>query len=142
QVKTSVAKKWAGDLLQFQQDVDKDLKPRSRLLGVRASGNVDVKPEMVETANVGGKIAGNGKLDGEIVVVGAHYDHLGYGGEGSMKPNVHAIHHGADDNASGVAGVLEIAQSLNLLHDIETAPASANLKPSRTIVFVLFSGEE
>ena len=46
----------------------------------------------------------------EVVVVGAHYDHLGWGGEGSLAPGVHAIHNGADDNASGTATVLEIAE--------------------------------
>jgi Tol biopolymer transport system component len=133
QVKTSVAQKWAGDLLKFQQDVDKDLHPRSRLLGIRVSGNIDVKPEVVDTANIVGTIPGSGALAKEIVVVGAHYDHLGYGGEGSMKPNVHAIHHGADDNASGTAGVLAIAQRLRAMK-----PQS----PSRTVVFTLFSAEE
>jgi Tol biopolymer transport system component len=132
QVRTSIAQKWAGDLLKFQQDVDKDLHPRSRLLGFRAKGNVDVKPEMVETSNVAGVIRGSGALANEIVVVGAHYDHLGYGGEGSLKPNVRAIHHGADDNASGVAGVLAIAQRLR-------AQKPAN---SRTVVLALFSAEE
>jgi len=132
QVKTSVASKWVGDLAKWQKDVDSDLKPRSRVLDVRIKGNVDVKPETVNTVNLAGVLPGSGDLAKEYLVVGAHYDHLGYGGEGSMKPNVHAIHHGADDNASGTAGVLAIAERLK----------TVNPSPSRTVVFLLFSAEE
>lgn len=131
QVRTSVAEKWIGDLAKWQKDVDGDLKPRSRVLDAHLSGNVDVKAEYSETANLAGMIRGNGATANDIIVVGAHYDHLGYGGEGSMKPNVHAIHHGADDNASGTAAVLAIAEQMKK-------------KPidGRTVVFMLFSGEE
>jgi len=132
QVKTSVATKWIGDLAKWQKDVDSDLKPRSRVLDMHIKGNVDVKAETVTTFNIAGVLPGSGNLAKECVVVGAHYDHLGYGGEGSMKPNVRAIHHGADDNASGTAGVLEIAERLKTM----------NPSPSRTVIFVLFSAEE
>src|SRR5690606_6843752 len=47
------------------------------------------------------------------VVVGAHYDHLGLGGESSLEPGVRGVHNGADDNASGVAGLLEVARRLS-----------------------------
>ena len=67
-------------------------------------------------------------------MIGAHYDHLGYGGAGSMKPNVRAIHHGADDNASGTAAVLLAAEKMS-------AELSAQSN-RRTVVFILFSGEE
>jgi len=46
----------------------------------------------------------------ETIIIGAHYDHLGRGGEGSLAPRPGEIHHGADDNASGTAGVLELAR--------------------------------
>jgi len=72
------------------------------------------------------------KLKDETIVVGAHYDHLGRGGEGSLAPREGDIHHGADDNASGVAGVLELARFFK----------SQQLRPRRTIVFMAFSGEE
>lgn len=72
------------------------------------------------------------KLKNETIVIGAHYDHLGLGGQGSLAPREGAIHHGADDNASGVAGVIELARMLS----------SQNPKPRRTIVFIAFSGEE
>jgi Tol biopolymer transport system component len=138
QVQTSVAQNWLKDsgidLAQFQKDVDVDLKPRSKVIGKIISGVADVKPEFVDGENLAGVLPGRGALANEIVVIGAHYDHLGYGGQGSMKPNVHAIHPGADDNASGDAAVLAIAERLrNQLDDV---------KNRRTIVVALFSGEE
>jgi hypothetical protein len=66
------------------------------------------------------------------VLVGAHYDHLGHGGEGSLSPGTHGeIHNGADDNASGTAAVIEIARLL-----------AAQGKPECDVVFALWSGEE
>jgi hypothetical protein len=65
-----------------------------------------VRPTTV-SRNVLGLIPGT---TSELVVVGAHYDHLGWGGEGSLAPGVRAIHNGADDNASGTAMLLELAE--------------------------------
>ena len=133
QVKASVAQKWV-DLAEFQKAVDADLKPRSRATGVRIEGNVDVKATFADADNLAGIIPGRGAHAGEIVVLGAHYDHLGYGGAGSLRPNVHAIHNGADDNASGVAAVLGIAKRLrDQLHDVNDR---------RTILVTLFAAEE
>src|SRR5204862_3684606 len=70
------------------------------------------------------------KLKNEAIVIGAHYDHLGRGGEGSLAPREGEIHHGADDNASGTAGMLELARIFSAQ------------KPRRTMVFIAFSGEE
>jgi len=70
-------------------------------------------------------------LAGQYVVLGAHYDHLGNGGQGSLDPDSAGVpHNGADDNASGVAAVLEVARRL-----------AAN-RPARSVIFVAFSGEE
>jgi hypothetical protein len=70
-------------------------------------------------------------LRGEVIVIGAHYDHLGFGGFGAMDPDsTGRVHNGADDNASGTAALLETARLLARRH------------PARTIVFVAFSGEE
>ena len=138
QVKTSTAAKWLSrfqiDLAQFQKDVDADLKPRSRVLDATLSGNVDVKATYAEGINVAGIIPGRGKLANETVVIGAHYDHLGYGGKGSMRPNDTGIHNGADDNASGTSAVLVAAQKL---HD-----TMKKVKDHRRIVVALFSAEE
>jgi membrane-associated protease RseP (regulator of RpoE activity) len=65
-------------------------------------------------------------------VIGAHYDHLGLGGEGSAAPDeVGQVHPGADDNASGTAAMLEVARAF-----------AARPAPKRTLVFVAFAGEE
>ncbi|HSQ23419.1 MAG TPA: M20/M25/M40 family metallo-hydrolase [Pyrinomonadaceae bacterium] len=72
------------------------------------------------------------KLKNEAIVLGAHYDHLGRGGEGSLAPREGEIHHGADDNASGTAALIELARRLS----------TQTPKPRRTIVFIAFSGEE
>ncbi|MEO8635398.1 MAG: M28 family peptidase [Gemmatimonadales bacterium] len=82
--------------------------------------------------NVIGVLPGHDKdLRNEIVVVGAHYDHLGSGTFGALDPDsVGHIHNGADDNASGASAMLHIARQL-----VRTPPA-------RTVVFIAFSGEE
>ena len=87
------------------------------------------------TENVVGILPGSDpRLARQDIVIGAHFDHLGNGPFGSTAhgDSVHLIHHGADDNASGTAAVLEIARIL----------AAHRPRPARTIVFVLFSGEE
>lgn len=84
-------------------------------------------------ANVVGILDGSDpNLKNEVVVIGAHYDHLGRGGEGSLAPREGEIHHGADDNASGTAAVLELARMFK----------SQGVRPRRTILFMAFSGEE
>jgi Zn-dependent M28 family amino/carboxypeptidase len=90
-----------------------------------------VKPE-VPAANVIGILEGSDPvLKNEAIIIGAHYDHLGRGGSGSLAQR-DGVHHGADDNASGVAGIFELARILT----------SQQPKPRRTIVFIAFSGEE
>lgn len=69
-------------------------------------------------------------LKDQIVVIGAHMDHIGYGPEMSMARNRREIHPGADDNASGTVALLEIAR------------AFSKLKPKRTVVFQSYSAEE
>jgi hypothetical protein len=83
-------------------------------------------------SNVIGLLPGrDAALRNEAVIVGAHYDHLGLGGFGSLDPDsTGKVHNGADDNASGAAMLIEIARRLSLT------------PPARTIVFIAFSGEE
>ena len=82
--------------------------------------------------NIIGILDGTDKtLRNEAIVIGAHYDHLGHGGEGSLAANSTEIHHGADDNASGTAAIIELARQF--------AKAKNN---KRTIIFIAFSGEE
>jgi len=70
-------------------------------------------------------------LKNEVIIIGAHYDHLGRGGEGSgsLAPRSGDIHYGADDNASGTAGVLELARLFS----------AQKPRPKRTIVFIAFA---
>ena len=75
---------------------------------MRISLSVDVEHQRAMVSNVAGYLPG--KSD-EYLILGAHYDHLGMGGEGSLAPNRRAPHLGADDNASGVAAILELARS-------------------------------
>jgi len=84
------------------------------------------------TRNVVAVIPGTSRvLRGEVVVIGAHYDHLGMGGFGALDPDsTGRVHNGADDNASGTAALLEIGRIL------------AHRRPARTVVLVAFSGEE
>jgi hypothetical protein len=93
---------------------------------------VDVAPDMADALNVLALLPGSEPaLAGETVVVGAHYDHLGWGGEGSLAPDGREIHNGADDNASGTATLVEVAGSL-----------AQGPRPGRSILFMAFSGEE
>src|ERR1044072_6671624 len=93
----------------------------------------DVVRADVPAHNVVGVIEGSDPvLKNEYIVIGAHYDHLGRGGEGSLAPRSGEIHHGADDNASGTAGVLELACIFS----------AQRIKLKRTLVFIAFSGEE
>jgi len=89
-------------------------------------------PELkVKMRNVVGILPGRGEHAGQAIVIGAHYDHLGMGMFGALKENQGKLHPGADDNASGVAVLMEMASRLPLVPDME-----------RTIVFVAFTGEE
>ena len=138
QVRTSAAQRLLAssgiDLARFQKDVDRDLRSRSRPAGIRLEGRVALRATSEETDNLAGLLPGRGRLAAETVVIGAHYDHLGFGGEGSLRPNQRAVHNGADDNASGTAGVLAAAERLATL--LRDAP------DRRTVVFALFTAEE
>ena len=82
--------------------------------------------------NVIGIIPGNNdNLKNAPIVISAHYDHLGFGWPDVRKGNEGKIHNGADDNASGVAVLLELAKTIG-----------KTLKPARTIIFIAFTGEE
>ncbi len=121
------------DVAALGRPIDEDGKPRSRPLGVAVKATVKVDVEKARTANVLGLLPGaDPALRGQCVVVGAHYDHLGYGGEASAAPDqVGQIHPGADDNASGTAGLLAVARAF-----------AAEAPPPRTVLFVAFGAEE
>ena len=100
----------------IQDKMNNNLKPESfKISDIKISANVELKNIYSRAANVIGKIVSrNHKYRDEYIVIGAHFDHLGYGGagSGSLKPDTNAIHNGANDNASGTAGLLELAHKL------------------------------
>jgi aminopeptidase YwaD len=136
QVKNDVAESWlqiAGKSLQDLQDqINSSARPASFALpdSLRLSLNIDIETTRAMVNNVLAYLPGQ---TDEYVIVGAHYDHLGRGNFDSLAPSqIGQIHPGADDNASGTAGVLELARLL--------APQRGQLK--RGILFMDFAGEE
>ncbi len=123
------------DLKSIQDKIDESKKPDSfEIPEVKASMEVNVKAVKVVTDNVIGFLEGKDPvLKNEVVVIGAHKDHLGHGMYGSLySGSDKQIHNGADDNASGTAGMLEIAQKLSA--------RKKDLK--RSYLFMAFGGEE
>lgn len=101
----------------------------------RAGVKVALTPVSSPAFNVVGRVvaepANNKKLPG-VIVIGAHYDHLGMGGRYSLAPHSEEAHGGADDNASGTAVLLEVARELSVRKN----------ELNRDVIFVAFSGEE
>ena len=99
------------------------------------SAEVSLTAELVEQThevdNIVGRLSADRRLPG-AVVIGAHYDHLGFGGASSLAPDAHEPHNGADDNASGTAALLEAARILAARRD----------ELGRDVIFVAFTGEE
>jgi aminopeptidase YwaD len=92
-----------------------------------------VEPRVVEARNVTALVRGADPAAArEVMVVGAHYDHLGLGGDGSLAPDDRAVHNGADDNASGTAALMEVARLIK----------ESGRRPARSILFVAFTAEE
>ena len=136
QVKNAVVESWfqaAGkSLSDVQSQINSSDKPGSFAFpdNLRIALNVSIANTRATVNNVLAYLPG--KTD-EYVIVGAHYDHLGYGNVDSLAPSqVGQIHPGADDNASGTAGVLELARLLS--------PLKGQLQ--RGVLFASFGGEE
>jgi len=136
QVKNGVADGWfqgAGNSLkEVQKQITSSTKPASFNFPetLQLSLNIDIETMRATVNNVLAWLPG--QID-EYVIIGAHYDHLGRGNLDSLAPSqIGQIHPGADDNASGTAGVLELARLL--------APERGKLK--RSILFMDFAGEE
>ena len=136
QVKNAVADEWfqsAGkSLKEVQEQINSSTKPDSFDFPetLHVSLNIDIETMRATVNNVLAWLPGQSD---EYVIIGAHYDHLGRGNFDSLAPSqIGQIHPGADDNASGTAGVLELARLL--------APERGKLK--RSILFMDFAGEE
>jgi hypothetical protein len=123
-------------LVKAQKYIDAKLKPRSETmdkLAIKLTAALETKKLMVR--NVVGLLEAQAedKKD-EIIVVGAHFDHIGLGRFGSLGGSKAKgkVHNGADDNASGTAGVMEIAGFLK--------PRASELR--RSVLFIAFTAEE
>ena len=135
----AISRQAAEQLLNVQlADLEQAAKSKTDAayaqVAVPINVSVDIIRKEVPAYNVIGVLEGSDPtLKNENIVIGAHYDHLGRGGEGSgsLAPNAKDIHHGADDNASGTAGLLELARLF-----------SKEPKLKRTLVFIAFGGEE
>lgn len=119
----------------LEKILNKTRKPKTRVLTVNVTGSSELIQKKARTENVVGMIEGTDPiLKDEYIVIGGHYDHLGFGGPGSgsrMLDTV-AIHNGADDNASGAAMVMALAGKLGAVKD----------KLKRSVILISFTGEE
>ena len=135
QIRYEIAARWFAlankNADEIQKQIDQDLHPRSFAFpdSLQVDANLDVERVVKTVHNVAGYLPGT---TDEYIVIGAHYDHLGLGEQFSLAPSlVGTIHPGADDNASGTAGVIELVRWFS------TQP-----KQKRGILFLTFAGEE
>jgi len=134
QMNVATAERWMAteghNLKEIEGGIDRDLKPRSFALPkVQVELSVDLTHETKTVHNVAAYLPGK---TSEYIIIGAHYDHLGLGDQNSLAPNLRGtVHPGADDNASGTSGVIELARWY-----------SKQPQPQRGILFMTFAGEE
>ncbi len=136
---TLLAAGGAPPIAELHQSIIRDHRPRSvELTGVRVQGNPGLDASAVTASNIVGLLPGSGPLAGEYLVIGGHYDHLGTVPP-TRRPRVGGgfdqaearIHNGADDNASGISALLELAR--------QYAIGGA---PRRSLLFIAFTAEE
>ncbi|MCI0338927.1 MAG: M20/M25/M40 family metallo-hydrolase [Acidobacteria bacterium] len=137
-ISRQTAAKWFGladaaQLGALEKAPDKWADAARKLSGVSVTLSVDITRRAAPAWNVVGILEGSDpQLKREYIIIGAHYDHLGHGGESSLAVNSNGVHHGADDNASGTAGLLELARIFS----------AERGKLRRSLVFIAFSAEE
>ncbi|MBI5217501.1 MAG: M20/M25/M40 family metallo-hydrolase [Bacteroidia bacterium] len=138
-IKRSVANMLLGKTNRNVEEIEKKINTSKTAdsfeIPVEISATAEVLQSKVTTQNVVAMLEGSDpELKNEYIVIGGHFDHLGMGGKGSgsRNPDTVAIHNGADDNASGVAAVIELAGKLM---------ANKNIL-KRSVIFVAFAGEE
>jgi hypothetical protein len=139
QVKRRAIEKWLAargiSLTALKGKIDSSGKPASLAIpDANAALEVNLREDRRRVSNVIGILPGaDSKLKNQSIVIGAHYDHLGFGHFGAIDREAEGkIHPGADDNASGTAVLIELARRLGHLP----------IQPARTIIFVAFSAEE
>jgi len=134
-----VKNSWVGSLLpkgittlSLQKGLSSSQKPDSFVIkDLLVNLSIHLKKQTGRVANIVGFIPGSDSSLKDVLVLGAHMDHLGFGGHTSMdNPHIKKIHNGADDNASGTAVVLELAKRLSLK------------KSKRSVIIAFFHAEE
>jgi len=132
-ISSKIAQKMINKSSEFLDTFPVDNEPASFITDAVVSGETSFQLVYQNTNNIVGYLEGSDpKLKNEYIVVGGHYDHLGMGGASSRKPDTIAIHNGADDNASGTAGVIELARRIKV----------DNGSFGRSFIFIAFSAEE
>lgn len=129
------------DLAQLQKRLDDAKMTKSFILkDIKVSAHIDITHQIRQGRNVVARLfAAQGSSTKPAVVIGAHLDHLGYGeisGSLARADEQGAVHSGADDNASGVAALIEVAQYLS------AQKQNGTLKAERDMLFIAWSGEE
>ncbi len=116
------------------EKINRTMRPASILLPQKATLEVQMTSSTTKSSNVIGILDGKGPLSQETIILGAHYDHVGMGGEGSLAPGTIAVHNGADDNASGTSALLA---SVPIIRD-----RLSGISSHRRVVFITFTAEE
>ena len=120
-------------LAGLETAIDKDFRAKSQVIpGWKVELKTSIETVRSEVKNVIGVLPGKGPHKDELIVIGAHYDHVGLGGPGSLAPGSKEVHNGADDNGSGTVSLIELARRLSARKD----------KLPRTLVFIAFTAEE
>jgi hypothetical protein len=135
EVADAILSKSNATVASLEKKLNETKKPYSFSVNVKVNGKTEILRELAGTRNVMMLLPGEDpKLKNEYIILGAHFDHLGMGGpgSGSRALDTTGIHHGADDNASGVAMMLELAKKF----------AQTKGSHKRSIIFLSFSGEE
>ncbi len=138
-IKREVADKILSKSKTTIESLEKNLNLKKKPAGfptkVSVAANAEIVRETANTRNVVMLLPGEDEqLKNEYIIIGAHFDHLGMGGPGSSSraPDTTGVHHGADDNASGVSLMLELAEKFALTRGSH----------KRSIICISFSGEE
>jgi len=135
EVADAILSKTKTSVTNLEKRLNETKKPASFSTMVRVNGKAEIVRELSNTRNVAMILPGEDeKLKNEYIILGAHFDHLGMGGPGSSSRAVDTVgvHHGADDNASGIAMMLELAEKF----------ARTKGSHKRSIICVAFTGEE
>jgi len=132
-VANEILNKTNKTIAELEKQINSSKKPGGFKTGVRVNAGSEIIKKNSVTRNVIMLLPGEDELlKDEYVIIGGHFDHLGMGGSSSRARDTVAVHHGADDNASGVGEMIELAEKFSL----------TNGSHKRSMVFAAFSGEE